>query len=370
MMIRSRPMRRLPATTISTSSGPNKDEPAGTPRTSKPALDREGRGRSRQAGQIRVRRPGQAVQARGTDLPAPLRRGLVDGGSVAGLPAQGSDQALEPTAPAKFVEFTTLIDPMQMPGQRSRILPWPYVEGLRMDEAMHPLTLLATGVYGKPLPNQNGAPLRLVVPWKYGFKGGKSIVRIRFSRRSPDHLEHRGAERVRLLRQREPGGRSPALEPGPRAAARRVPQAQDAAVQRLRRPGRLDVCGNGSAEELLMGGGPAVRRTGGPEEPSGHLTGGFNSCMYRPPVRLPARPPPMTRLELHHPHPQAPRLPRRAGAAHVARLARLAPLAESGQRRARCRSRQDHSGHHRALGPHPPPAHARGHADSPLPPLQ
>ena len=77
------------------------------------------------------------------------------------------------------------MDPIQMPGQRSRILPWPYVEALRMDEAMHPLALMVTGVYGKPLPNQNGAPLRLVTPWKYGFKGGKSIVRIRFTHDQP-----------------------------------------------------------------------------------------------------------------------------------------------------------------------------------------
>jgi len=92
---------------------------------------------------------------------------------------------LEPTSRAKFVEFTTLHDPKQMPGQRSGILPWPYVEALRMDEAVHPLTLLVTGVYGKPVPNQNGAPLRLVVPWKYGFKGGKSIVKIRFTEQQP-----------------------------------------------------------------------------------------------------------------------------------------------------------------------------------------
>jgi sulfoxide reductase catalytic subunit YedY len=78
------------------------------------------------------------------------------------------------------------MDPAQMPGQkRPGGLPWPYVEALRMDEAMHPLAILATGLYGKPLPNQNGAPLRLVVPWKYGFKGGKSIVRIRFSETMP-----------------------------------------------------------------------------------------------------------------------------------------------------------------------------------------
>ena len=92
---------------------------------------------------------------------------------------------LEPGTKAKYVEFTTLLDPKQMPGQRTGVLPWPYVEALRMDEAMHPLTLLATGIYGKSLLNQNGAPLRLVVPWKYGFKGGKSIVRIRFSETRP-----------------------------------------------------------------------------------------------------------------------------------------------------------------------------------------
>jgi sulfoxide reductase catalytic subunit YedY len=84
-----------------------------------------------------------------------------------------------PTSRAKFVEFTTLYDYNKMPGQRGRVLKWPYVEGLRIDEAMHPLTILAVGLYGQVLPNQNGAPLRLVVPWKYGFKSIKSIVRIR-----------------------------------------------------------------------------------------------------------------------------------------------------------------------------------------------
>ena len=102
-----------------------------------------------------------------------------------GIPLVKLIDRLEPTGKAKFVEFTTLLDPRQMPGQRQRILDWPYVEGLRMDEARHPLTLLVTGLYGKPLPNQNGAPLRLVVPWKYGFKGGKSLVRIRFTERQP-----------------------------------------------------------------------------------------------------------------------------------------------------------------------------------------
>jgi methionine sulfoxide reductase catalytic subunit len=91
----------------------------------------------------------------------------------------------QPTSKAKYVEFTTLYDPKQMPGQRRGVLPWPYVEGLRMDEAMHPLTLLVVGLYGRELPNQNGAPLRLVAPWKYGFKGIKSIVKIRFTERQP-----------------------------------------------------------------------------------------------------------------------------------------------------------------------------------------
>jgi len=92
---------------------------------------------------------------------------------------------VEPTGNAKFVQFVTLADKSQMPGLRSSVLDWPYVEGLRLDEAMHPLTLLAFGLYGEVLPNQNGAPLRLVVPWKYGFKSAKSIVRIRFVDKQP-----------------------------------------------------------------------------------------------------------------------------------------------------------------------------------------
>lgn len=87
----------------------------------------------------------------------------------------------EPNGNAKYLEFVTLQDPKQMPGQRSGVLDWPYVEGLRMDEAMHPLTILSLGLYGEVLPNQNGAPVRLVTPWKYGFKNAKSIVKIRFT---------------------------------------------------------------------------------------------------------------------------------------------------------------------------------------------
>ncbi|MCX7894249.1 MAG: protein-methionine-sulfoxide reductase catalytic subunit MsrP, partial [Burkholderiales bacterium] len=92
---------------------------------------------------------------------------------------------VEPTGHAKFVEFVTLADPKTMPFVGSAVLDWPYVEGLRLDEALHPLTLLAFGLYGEVLPNQNGAPLRLVVPWKYGFKSGKSLVKIRFVERQP-----------------------------------------------------------------------------------------------------------------------------------------------------------------------------------------
>lgn len=86
----------------------------------------------------------------------------------------------EPNSNAKFVEFESIYDPENLPGQERRVLQWPYTEGLRMDEAMHPLTIFAVGLYGKELPNQNGAPLRLIVPWKYGFKSIKSIVKIRF----------------------------------------------------------------------------------------------------------------------------------------------------------------------------------------------
>ncbi len=92
---------------------------------------------------------------------------------------------VEPLGSAKYVEFVTQADPRTMPGINSRVLEWPYLEGLRMDEALHPLTLLSFGMYGEVLPNQNGAPVRLVVPWKYGFKSGKSLVKIRFTEKQP-----------------------------------------------------------------------------------------------------------------------------------------------------------------------------------------
>jgi len=102
-----------------------------------------------------------------------------------GYPLAELIKRVEPLGNARFVQFETLADRAQMPGLRSGVLDWPYVEGLRLDEAMHPLTLLAFGMYGEVLPNQNGAPLRLVVPWKYGFKAAKSIVRIRFVEKQP-----------------------------------------------------------------------------------------------------------------------------------------------------------------------------------------
>ena len=102
-----------------------------------------------------------------------------------GIPLSTGLNRAEPQGKAKYVAFTTLLRPGEMPGQRTDSLQWPYVEGLRMDEAMHPLTILAVGLYGKTLMNQNGAPIRLVVPWKYGFKGIKSIVQIKFVEKQP-----------------------------------------------------------------------------------------------------------------------------------------------------------------------------------------
>jgi sulfoxide reductase catalytic subunit YedY len=103
-----------------------------------------------------------------------------------GFPLADLVKRLEPSSSAKYLRFTTLLDPEQLPGEESRVLKWPYVEGLRLDEAMNPLAFIALGLYGAPLPGQNGAPLRLVVPWKYGFKGGKSLVEIRFQESEPE----------------------------------------------------------------------------------------------------------------------------------------------------------------------------------------
>ena len=171
-----------------------------------------------------------------------------------GFPLADLLQRYKPTSKAKYVEFTTLLDTKQLPGQRYGVLNWPYVEGLRIDEAMHPLTILAVGLYGQVLPAQNGAPLRLVVPWKYGFKNIKSIVRIRFTEKAAaQQLAGCRLERVWLLRQRESFGESPALEPGDRASHRRrtaraAPSHGD--VQRLCRPGRFALYGHGPARNF------------------------------------------------------------------------------------------------------------------------
>jgi len=110
-----------------------------------------------------------------------------------GFPLAELVKRVAPTSRAKYVRFTTLLDPEQLPNQESHVLRWPYVEGLRIDEAMNPLAFMALGLYGAPLPGQNGAPLRLVVPWKYGFKGGKSLVEIRFQEPEPETTWSRSA---------------------------------------------------------------------------------------------------------------------------------------------------------------------------------
>lgn len=102
-----------------------------------------------------------------------------------GFPLASLIKRFQPKSNARFIQFTTLKDPKQLPNQNSNDLDWPYIEGLRMDEAMHPLTIMAVGLYGRSLPDQNGAPFRLIVPWKYGFKSIKSIVRITFTDRAP-----------------------------------------------------------------------------------------------------------------------------------------------------------------------------------------
>jgi sulfoxide reductase catalytic subunit YedY len=116
-----------------------------------------------------------------------------------GFPLASLIKRVEPTSKARFVEFTTLLDPEQFPAQRRSLfgssLDWPYVEGLRLDEALHPLTLLTFGMYGQVLPNQDGAPIRVVVPWKYGFKSAKSIVRIRFVSEQPKTAWEKAAPR-------------------------------------------------------------------------------------------------------------------------------------------------------------------------------
>ena len=135
-----------------------------------------------------------------------------------GFPISALLKEVEPTSKAKYIRFETLQDPKSMPGQRSgfALIDWPYVEGLRLDEAMNPLAILAVGMYGRELPNQNGAPLRLVVPWKYGFKSIKSIVRISLVSEQPKTTwQSIAADEYGFYANVNPDGRSPALDPGP-----------------------------------------------------------------------------------------------------------------------------------------------------------
>ena len=171
-----------------------------------------------------------------------------------GIPLAAVIKRAEPTAKATFVEMQTVLRPNEMPGLASGGLNWPYTEGLRMDEAMNPLSLLAVGLYGKTLMNQNGAPIRLVVPWKYGFKNVKSIVRIRFVDKMPRTAWNDA----------NPGEYGFYSNVNPTVDHPRWSQAtetrhpglvqddEDADVQRLRRPGRVDVCRHGPEEVLLM----------------------------------------------------------------------------------------------------------------------
>ena len=174
-----------------------------------------------------------------------------------GFPLADFVKRFEPTSKAKFVEFTTLLDFKQMPGQTEPALPWPYVEGLRMDEAMHPLAMLAVGLYGEVLPNQNGAPIRLVVPWKYGFKGIKSIVRVSFVEEQPlNTWQQMRADEYGFFANVNPAVDHPRWT---QASERRIGEffrRKTLPVQRLRRPGGVALHGDGPAEVLL-------RRAGG-----------------------------------------------------------------------------------------------------------
>jgi sulfoxide reductase catalytic subunit YedY len=181
-----------------------------------------------------------------------------------GFPLAALLGRVEPTGRARYVAFTSLHDPEQMPGQRSSVLEWPYVEGLRLDEAMHPLTLLATGLYGRELPNQNGAPLRLVVPWKYGFKGIKSIVRITLTERQPPATWNIAA----------PGEYGFYANVNPQVDHPRWSQASERRIGELSRRPTLPF--NGYAKEVAhLYSGMDLRRTSSPW----------------PPARSPPRPP-------------------------------------------------------------------------------
>ena len=172
-----------------------------------------------------------------------------------GVPLGDVLKRFKPTSKAKYVAFKTVMRPAEMPGQRYDVLEWPYVEGLRIDEAMHPLAILAVGLYGKTLPNQNGAPLRLITPWKYGFKGIKSIVEIRFTERQPPTSWNISApHEYGFYANVNPNVDHPRWSQARerRIGARLVRLARaDADVQRLRAGSRVAVQGHGPEEILL-----------------------------------------------------------------------------------------------------------------------
>ena len=170
-----------------------------------------------------------------------------------GIPLAPVLKRFKPTSKAKYVAFKTLLDPEQMPGQRRGFLDWPYVEGLRIDEAMNELSLLSVGLYGEELPNQNGAPIRLVVPWKYGFKSIKSIVSIVFTEHEPPTTWNISAPReYGFYSNVNPTVKPSPLEPEERTAYRRLVQEGNPHVQRLRGAGSQPVHRHGLGEVLLI----------------------------------------------------------------------------------------------------------------------
>ena len=172
-----------------------------------------------------------------------------------GFPLKKLVDFAKPLSSAKYVRFETFLDKKMAPGQRS-FMPWPYVEGLTMAEATNDLAFIATGAYGKPLANVQGAPIRLATPWKYGFKSAKSIVRVSFVDKRPETFwETLRAGRVRLLGQRQSGRAASALEPGQGDLPERRAVAPDADLQRLRRRGRGIVQGTGERTAVHVSAG-------------------------------------------------------------------------------------------------------------------
>ncbi len=161
-----------------------------------------------------------------------------------GFPLKALVDIAQPLGRRSICTWRPSTNPKVAPGQKQFWYPWPYIEGLTMAEATNELAFLVTGMYGKPVPRQDGAPLRLALPWKYGFKSIKSIVKFTFTDKRPRQLLGKAPEqRVRLLGQCEPGGAASALEPGDRARARRRGAAADLALQRLRRVRRRALSG-------------------------------------------------------------------------------------------------------------------------------